>query len=61
MDDTMIKLYCEWDIGHEGVVFTSKEKAREWARKHLAYAGVEETLEECEDYGLIGYETVEVV
>lgn len=26
----MFEVWCEWDIGQEGQIFTSEEKAKEW-------------------------------
>lgn len=54
----MIKLYCEWDIGHETVVFEDHEVATEWARPALKSCGVAESFEECLAEGLIGFEEV---
>lgn len=57
----MYMIYCEWEIGEERTVFSSKEVAREWARKTLAMSGINETLEELEDENLIGYVKVTFV
>lgn len=54
-------IYCEWEIGEERTVFSTKEVAREWARKTLAMSGIDETLEELEDENLIGYKKVTFV
>lgn len=30
----MIRIWCEWDIGQEYLVFSSEEKARKWLESH---------------------------
>ena len=56
-----IRVQCEWDIGLENVVYGSEEEAREAVRKILPQHGIEESLEELEDEGLVVYEYVETV
>lgn len=61
MDNTLYMLWCEWDIGQEYYIFSSIESARHWAKGSLRMAGIEESLEEIEDEGLIGYKKVELL
>ena len=56
-----VKVWCEWDVGLENVVYGSQEEARAELRKILPSYGIEEPLEELEDEGLVGYEPVETV
>lgn len=61
----MWTIWCEWNIGHEGLVFSSIEKAREWCRhsstlKECFFDGGN-SIEELEnDQGLLGFEELEV-
>lgn len=48
----MFKIWCEWDVNQEGLVFTSVKAARNWLAKN-------EALEECFEPGLQGDEAVE--
>lgn len=57
----LLQLRCEWDIGQDDLVFTSLAKAREWTRKHLEYAGIGESLEECVAEGLVSFRQVKVL
>lgn len=54
-------VWCEWDIGISDSVFLNEEVAREHATRALESCGVEETIEELEEEGLLGFETKEVV
>ena len=61
----MIKIWCEWDIGHDGIVFKTKADARKWIESNHVLKDIM-----CEDqvtgyqsyfdHGLIGYESVTV-
>lgn len=65
----MLKVWCEWDVGQEGLLFTSEIKARAWI---LNNPNIEEMaknddqevstwVEGVEADGLISYEALEVV
>ena len=54
-------VWCEWDIGISDAVFLNEEVARQHAVLALESCGVEETVEELEEEGLIAFETKEVV
>ena len=57
----LYRLWCEWDIGHENIVFKSKESALRWAESYLYYSDVEEPLESLLSQGLIGTTSVELI
>lgn len=56
----MIELWCEWDIGQDSTIFTTKERAEAFARKSLELQGFEETLEELLEDGLIGFQEIRI-
>jgi hypothetical protein len=59
----MIRITCEWDIGCDNMVFTSKEKAREWLETHAeSNLPLEEgdTIDTLFEEGLLGFETLTV-
>ena len=63
----MFRIWSEWDIGAEDFVFSSLDKAREFARIALMdndiIGGDEfefQTLEDVEDAGLISFDPVKL-
>lgn len=48
----MFKIWCEWDVNQEGLIFTSEKAARNWLAKN-------EALFECFEPDLLGDEAVE--
>lgn len=56
----MWRVVSEWDLGIGDVVFGSKEEARTDAAEALTNCGIEESLQECEDDGLVRYEQLKV-
>lgn len=57
----MYTVWCEWDIGVEGKVFSTYEVAERHARINLAACRIEETFEELRDDSYIGIEELEVI
>jgi hypothetical protein len=60
------RIWSEWDIGHEDVVFTSEELAREWAEKnkHLRRILKDEeasNIEELEEAGLLAFVSLKLI
>lgn len=63
----MIRIWCEWDIGQERLIFKTREKAEAWL---MGNVNLQEVIECSEgeftsvncviDAGLIGFETLEV-
>lgn len=47
-----VRIFCEWDIGHEDLVFNNKAEAKQWLIDNT-------NLEECYEEGLEGVEAVE--
>lgn len=60
-DMNLLRAWCEWDIGVEGVVYTSEEVAHLDLAEALANCGVEEPFEELLEQGLVGLEPVMVI
>ena len=52
--DCVYKVWCEWDIGLNEVVFMTQDGAWEAATQGLQDMG--ENRDECEEHGLIGVE-----
>lgn len=48
------KLRCEWDCGFDWLLFTTEEAAFNYAAKILPGCGVEDSVEELVDAGLLG-------
>lgn len=57
----MYTVWCEWDIGIEGLVFTTKEVAIRHANINLEACGIDEDYDELRGQGLIGLNVVEVI
>jgi hypothetical protein len=57
----LYRIICEYDIGQEGVVFTSENAALDWAAPALASAGSEETLGQLQAEGLFELTEITVV
>lgn len=57
----VIKLWCEWDICQDEVIFASEEAARRWATDMLKSVGFEESYDELEAEHLIGLQYVTVI
>ena len=58
---TVIRIWCEWDIGNENIVFSDFDIARQWADQAIKDAGLEESMEELEQDGLIGFKQVQLI
>lgn len=60
-----ITLWCEWDIGQEGLLFTTKSIAKLWAEAALGGHNLLDdempNFEAARRAGLIGYGTARVV
>ena len=57
----MYEIWCEWDIGVEGKIFSTLEVAEKHARINLEACDIEESLEELKSEGLIGFDSVDVI
>lgn len=55
------KFWCEWDIGYNDSVFSSENLCRKYVRQALKDCGIEESMEECEGAGYLGFGTVNVI
>ena len=61
MSNHVFKVWCEWDIGMDDVVFPSREAAWEYVDQIWDYDNVQMTVKECKDECLIGLEPLEVI
>ena len=52
--------WCEWDIGINDDIFIDEEVARVAVAAALTDMDIDETVEELEDQGLLGFDNVEV-
>lgn len=63
--DTVITIWCEWDIGEEGFAYSSEAIARkhletnENLKEVLNDSG--DTLDDLFDQGLVGFKTVRLI
>ena len=65
----MFKLWSEWDIGEDGVIFANKEAGLEWLRANQAVAeiasedntSVEACIESCFSDGLFCWQEVTII
>ena len=54
------KVWCEWDIGLNEVVFMTNEGAWEAAEAGIMDGGFEESFDELKDNGLVGVEVWDI-
>ena len=56
----MFEIWCEWDIGTDGMIFPTLEVAKKHARFNYEVCGCDEMepFEEAEECGLIQYREV---
>lgn len=68
--NNLVTVWCEWDIGQEGLVFKDEHVAERWLRNNselhrMAFeqdvAGFEEYYQELVDECLIGIHTVQLI
>jgi len=59
--NNLVYIWCEWDVGQEGVVFEDEDTAIEWLREYLPYSGIEETVEELLAQGLVGFKSAMII
>lgn len=58
---TVFKLWVEWELGQDDVVFSSEEKAWEWLEERLPAVGITETADELYEDGNCGIDEVTVI
>lgn len=56
----MVEIRCEWDIGSDGIVFTSRQVAEKWLHNNWPDS-IPETWPEAEDEGLLDFRTLTVI
>jgi len=52
--------WCEFDMGQEYVVFSTKLKAEAWAEQAVVDSDVDDTYQELRDAGLIGFKSLTI-
>jgi hypothetical protein len=62
----MFRLFCEWDIGQENVVFASHGAAYAWLARNQSFQEIQKdgrfwSTTEVFNEGLIGFRDVEVI
>lgn len=57
----VVTIDCEWDIGVNESIYATSSLARDAAREALESCGIEESMEELENEGLISFNIVGVV
>lgn len=58
---TLVKINCEWDIGQDSILFTSIANAKEWVQQALVDCGIDYSVDELKEDGLLCFEDVEVI
>lgn len=58
---SVFKLWVEWELGQDDVVFVSEDAALAWLEDRLPDAGIEDSVEELLDENLCGVELVTIV
>ena len=58
---TFIRLWCEYDLGQDDLIFDSQETAYRWIKHAFEIADFDFSFKEVEDACLISYETVTLV
>jgi hypothetical protein len=56
----LFRLWCEWDIGHENLVFRTKQDALDFAKVGLLACGIEDDFQSILDDHLVGTEDVTI-
>lgn len=64
--DSVYKLWCEWDVGQDGVVFASTHAAKQWVEfnDHLLEMvenGDIESIDDLYDAGLVSISPLELI
>ncbi|APD20828.1 hypothetical protein [Pseudomonas phage PA10] len=58
---TVYKFWCEWDIGINEFLWRDYYQMEEDVAKALSDCGIEDTIEELEGAGLLGFDSVKVI
>lgn len=58
---SVFKLWVEWELGQDDVVFVSEDAALSWLEDRLPDVGIEDSVEELLDENLCGVESVTIV
>lgn len=58
---TVFKVWCEYELGQDDVVFSSEEKAYEWLEERLPYYGLEESVDELLEEDNCGIDEVDFI
>ena len=53
--------WAEWDLGQDGVIFTSHKAFKQWATDRMVESGVDHTYDEAAAQGLVGSKPVTVI
>ncbi|AMO44133.1 nucleotide pyrophosphohydrolase [Ruegeria phage vB_RpoS-V10] len=61
MKKIMFGSISEWDIGLDGIVYDTVEALKDAQRVALVICGIEDSFEELEGEGLVGFEEIEVL
>lgn len=54
MSQVMYSLWCEWDCGFDGKLFPSEGAALDYAASVLPACGINDTVQDLLDAGLLG-------
>jgi len=57
-DNKLIRVWCEWDIGQENIIFSDREDAYEWLNANQHIAEMTYPVDDLLKDGLLGFEEV---
>lgn len=60
MTETLYRVWCEWDIGQEYLVFKTEDAAWDWAIQALIDTGIDDEISDLLENGLVGLQDLEV-
>lgn len=55
------KIWCQWNIGQDTVLFESVPDAISWAKEALSDRYIKESFEMLEEYDFIGIDSINVI
>lgn len=59
--ETVVKLWVEWELGQDDLVFASEGSALNWLEKRLPDVGIEDSVEDLLSENLCGVEEIDVI
>ncbi len=61
MSRNFVKIWCEWEVGQDEVIFKTAAMGIRWLDLRLKECGINETVNDLMDQGLCGFEPIQLV